>query len=154
MIDNQTPRQDDRQDGLRQDGTSERSLAETARLRASGALDSARETVSGAGQRASDGLDEAPLIALAGGLAVGALLAALLPRTDAETRALAPVGKRVSETAKAAAASAKEAGTSRLSELGLTRERGESALKSIFDGISDAAKTSSQAALSTARTKD
>jgi hypothetical protein len=154
MIDNQTPPQTGRQDGPRQDGTSERSLAEAARLRASGALGTAKESVSGAGQRAADGVDEAPLIALAGGLAVGALLAALLPRTQAETRALSPVGKRVSETAKAAAASAKEAGTSRLSELGLTRERGETALRSIFDGITDAAKTSSQAALSTARTKD
>ncbi len=145
MIDNETPRRD---------GTAERSLAETARQRAATALEKTRGTVNEAGQRATDGLDEAPLIALAGGIAVGALLAALLPRTEAETRALRPVGKRLTSTARAAAAAAKDAGTARLDELGLTRERGETALRSIFDGASDAVKSSAQAAMSTARNQD
>ncbi len=51
----------------------------------------------------TEGIDDAPLIALAGGLAAGALIAALLPRTDAETRALRPVGKRIRGTARDAA---------------------------------------------------
>ena len=60
------------------------------RQRAIEAYDGARDSVAGAGRRATDGIDEAPLIALAGGLAAGALLAALLPRTESETRAAAP----------------------------------------------------------------
>jgi hypothetical protein len=96
-------------------------------------------------------LEEAPLIAIAGGLAAGALIAALLPRTQAETKALRPVGKRLTDTAKAAAATAKDTGTQRLAELGLTPERGKETLRSILDGVTDAAKTSAQAALSTAR---
>src|SRR5260221_6440625 len=36
--------------------------------------------------RATDTLGQAPLIALAGGIAAGALIAALLPRTQGETR--------------------------------------------------------------------
>ena len=122
--------------------------------RAKDAYDGARQTASDAGRRASDGIDEAPLIALAGGLAVGALLAALLPRSESEKRALRPVGEKLSGTAKAAASAAKEAGQSRLAELGLTPEKGRETMRSLFEGASDAAKTSAQAALSTARERE
>jgi hypothetical protein len=104
--------------------------------------------------RATESIDEAPLIALAGGLAAGALLAALLPRTETERRALRPIGDKLTGTAKAAASAAKDAGTSRLAELGLTPEKGRETLRSIFEGAGDAAKTSAQAALSAARTRE
>ena len=104
--------------------------------------------------RATDGIDEAPLIALAGGLAVGALLAALLPRSESEKRALRPVTDKLTGTAKAAASAAKEAGTSRLAELGLTPEKGRETLRSLFEGAGDAAKTSAQAAVDAARSRD
>ena len=104
--------------------------------------------------RAPEGIDEAPLLALAGGLAAGALLAALLPRTESETRALRPVRDKLTGSAKAAASAAKEAGTSRLAELGLTPEKGRETLRSIFEGAGEAAKTSAQAALDAARTRE
>lgn len=91
------------------------------------------------------------MIALAGGLAAGALLAALLPRTQVESRALGTVGKRVGSTARAAVGAAKDAGSSRLDELGLTTDKALETLRSIFDGAGDAAKASAQAALSAAR---
>ena len=78
----------------------------------------------------------------------------MLPRTESETKALRPVGKRVTESAKAAVIAAKDAGGQRLTELGLTPERGSETLRSIFEGATDAAKTSAQAALSAARAKD
>lgn len=90
-------------------------------------------------------------MALAGGLAAGALLAALLPRTEAETRALRPVGKRVGSTARAAVGAARDAGSSRLDELGLTTDRAMETLRSILEGAGDAAKASAQAALGAAR---
>ena len=121
------------------------------RSRAIEAYDGARDSVAEAGRRASDGIDEAPLVAIAAGLAAGALLAALLPRTKAETRLLRPTADRLADTAKAAATAAREAGTSRLAELGLTREKGTETLRSIFEGATDAAKTSAQAALNAAR---
>ena len=82
----------------------------SARQRAIDTYGSARDSVAGAGRRATEGIEDAPLIALAGGLAAGALIAALLPRTDAETRALRPVGQRIRGTARNAAQAAKEAG--------------------------------------------
>ena len=123
---------------------------EAARQRAIDAYDGARERVASAGRRVNEGIDEAPLIALAGGLAAGALIAALLPRTEAETRALRPVGQRLKTSATAAATAAREAGSARLSELGLTREKGSEALRSIFQGAADAARTA-QATLSSNR---
>ena len=124
------------------------------RQRAIEAYDGARDSVAGAGRRATESIDEAPLIALAGGLAAGALLAALLPRTRTEAELVRPAADRLTDTARAAAAAAKEAGQSRLSELGLTPEKGREALRSIFEGASDAAKTSAQAALSAARERE
>ena len=128
-----------------------RDLDNSIRSRAIEAYDGARDSVAGAGRRANEGIDEAPLIAIAAGLAAGALLAALLPRTQTETRLLRPTTDRLTGTAKAAAAAAKEAGTSRLAELGLTREKGAETLRSIFDGAGDAARKSADAALSAAR---
>ena len=135
---------EDRQDGRGGD----------IRTKAFGAYDGARDSVAGAGRRATESIDEAPLIALAAGVAAGAVLAALLPRTESEKRALRPVGDKLTETAKAAAAAAKDAGTSRLAELGLTPEKGRETLRSLFEGAGDAAKTSAQAALSAARTRE
>ena len=123
----------------------------TPRQRAIEAYDRARTSVTGAGRRAGDAVTSAPLIAIAGGLAAGALLAALLPRTKAETKALRPTVRRVRESARAAVDAARETGSERLSELGLTREKGADALRSIFDGAGDAARKSADAALGAAR---
>ena len=125
----------------------------TMRQKAIDAYDGARQGVSDAGRRATDAIDEAPLIALAGGLAAGALLAALLPRTDAEKWLLGPVGEKLGTRARAAADAAKQAGTDRLKELGLTPDAASEKLKSVFDGASDAAKASAQAAVGAAKSQ-
>jgi hypothetical protein len=123
----------------------------TTRHKAIEAYDGARESVSSAGRRATDAIDEAPLIALAGGLAAGALIAALLPRTQAEQRMLGPVGEKLGTRAKAAAEAARQAGTDRLKELGLTPDAATEKLKSVFDGASEAARASAQAAVGAAK---
>jgi len=111
------------------------------------------EAYEGARDRASDTLGEAPLLALAGGLAAGALIAALLPRTDAETRAVRPTARRVKDTARAALDAAKNTGSQRLGELGLSREKGEETIRSLLEGVTDAAKASADAALGAARNR-
>lgn len=123
----------------------------TMRHKAIEAYDGARQSVSDAGRRATDAIDDAPLIALAGGLAAGALLAALLPRTDAEKRVLGPVGEKLGTRARAAADAARQAGTDRLKELGLTPDAAGEKLKSVFEGAGDAARTSAQAAVGAAK---
>jgi type IV secretory pathway TrbL component len=109
------------------------------------------EAYAGARDRTVGTLSEAPLIALAGGIAAGALIAALLPRTKAETRAVRPTARRVKDTAKAAFKAAKDTGGEKLSEVGITREKGEDTLRSLFQGVSEAARASASAALDAAR---
>jgi hypothetical protein len=121
------------------------------RQRAIEAYGSARGRVGDAGRRAGDALDEAPLIAIAAGIAAGAAIAALLPRSRTEDRLLKPVTNRARETAQSAYQAAKDAGRGRLDELGLTKERGSETIRSIIDGARDAAKASAQAAVGTYR---
>jgi hypothetical protein len=109
------------------------------------------EAYGNARDRASDSLSEAPLIALAGGLAAGALIAALLPRTRTEERLARPTADRVRKTAKAAYEAARETGSKRFNELGLTREKGEETIRSLFEGVTDAVKASGQAAYEAAK---
>jgi hypothetical protein len=111
------------------------------------------EAYSSARGRAVDTLGEAPLLALAGGLAAGALVAALLPRTDTESRLVRPTARRVKDTARAAFDAARDTGTQRLDELGLNRSKGEETIRSLLDGLSDAARASANAALDTVRNK-
>ena len=124
--------------------TAESTSSASARQRAIEAYDSARD-------RVSDTFSEAPLIALAGGIAAGALIAALLPRTRSEARLVRPTARRVKDTARAAYNAAKDTGSERLDELGLSRERGEKTIRSLLDGLTDAARASGQAALDAAR---
>src|SRR5947208_15145025 len=104
------------------------STTASARQRAIEAHDGARD-------RVSDTLSEAPLIALAGGIAAGALIAALLPRTASEARLVRPTARRVKDTARAAYQAAKDRGTEKLDELGLNREKGEETIKSLLQGL-------------------
>src|ERR1044071_5174997 len=88
--------------------TSSSGFAGTARQRALEAYESARDGVSGAGRKAGGAIESAPLIALAGGIAAGALIAALLPRTRAEAQLVRPTAKRIRQSAQAAYRAAKD----------------------------------------------
>lgn len=118
----------------------------TARQRAIEAYESA-------GRRAGDSLSEAPLIALAGGIAAGALIAALLPRTRSEARLVRPTARRVKDSASAAYKAARDTGKQRFDELGFTREKGEEQLRKLIDGLKETAKASADAAYDAARSK-
>ena len=124
--------------------TAESEQGFSPRQRAIEAYETARDKTSGA-------LSEAPLLALAGGLAAGAIIAALLPRTETETRAIRPTARRVRQSARAAVQAARDTGSQRLDELGLTREKAEETVRSLLEGVTDAAKASANAALDAAR---
>ncbi|HVL30010.1 MAG TPA: hypothetical protein VM326_04755 [Sphingomicrobium sp.] len=109
------------------------------------------ESYDSARRRATGGIEEAPLLALAGGLAAGAALAALIPASRKERELLGPVAGRIKDKAGEAVSAAKEAGQARLDELGLTRDKGTETLRSILEGAGDAAKASAEAAVSRLR---
>ena len=119
-------------------------LGGSARQRAIEAYESARD-------RTVDTLGEAPLLALAGGIAAGALIAALLPRTQAEAKLVRPTARRVEQSARAAFEAARDTGSQRLDELGLSRQKGEDTVRSLLDGLTDAARASASAAAEAVR---
>lgn len=139
------------QPGLRDRATD---AIESAREKAVEAYDAARDQASVAGARAKDRIGEAPLLALGGGLALGALIAAFLPKSKVEDQLLGGVGEKITGGAKAAVSAAKEAGRDKLAELNITRDAGASAVQSLIQGLGDAAKSSGEAALGAVRKKD
>lgn len=125
------------------------STSPTLRERAIEAYDNTLDRATAASARAG----EMPLLALAGGVVLGAVLAALLPRTRTEDKLLGKVGGRINDSAKVAAGAARDAGREKLAELNITRDAGASAVQSLVDGLREAAKTSGEAALGAVRNK-
>lgn len=119
----------------------------------SAARQKAIEAYEGARDRATDTLGQAPLLALAGGIAAGALIAALLPRTEAETRIVRPTARRVKGSAKAAIDAARSTSKQNFKELGFTREKGEETFNTFLDGLKETARASADAALDAVRNK-
>ena len=112
------------------------------RTRAIEAYDSALDSASAAGRRATDSVGEAPLIALGAGAVIGALFAAMLPTSLRERKLLRPYGKRVTDAGRDAADAARRAGSDKLRELGLTPDV-------LADKAGEAAKATAQAAIGT-----
>lgn len=131
----------DTNNGPRNDDTG---TTKTPRQRAIDAFEGARGNVGGA-------LSEAPLLVLAGGIAAGAVLASLLPRTESETKLVRPYARRAKDSARAAYQAAKDTGGERLSDLGISREKGEETLRSLLKGVGEAARASADAAAAAAR---
>lgn len=96
------------------------------------AFDRARATV--------QGLEANPVGVLVGGLAVGLIAGAFVPRSEQEKKALRPVGKRLAEGAVAAAAAAKETGREQLSAAVLGRDAAKESARKVFDSALQAAK--------------
>jgi hypothetical protein len=128
----------------RQPNSNSRQDNPSPRERAIESYDSAR-------RKAAGGIEDAPLLALAGGLAAGAVLAALLPASRKERELLGPVADRIKDKAGDAVSAAKEAGQARLDELGLTRDKGTETLRTILEGAGDAARASADAAVTRLR---
>ena len=64
-----------------------------------------------------------------------------------------PTARRVKDSARAAVEAARDTGTQRLDELGISREKGEETIRSLLDGLTDAAKASANAAVDAVRNK-
>ncbi len=69
------------------------------------------------GGTASEQIGNSPLIALAGGIALGALIAAVLPQNDRETSLLQPVGAKVTNAGRAQIDKVREASKAKVDEL-------------------------------------
>ena len=138
-------------DGLEQARDLVADAYETSREKAAEVYAVARQRAKTAGKTATDGLETNPIAALIGGLAVGVVIGALLPRTERESQALGVVGEKLQGAAREAADAAKEAGRDKLAEFGLSREQARDTVKSLLDNIISAAGAAGTAALENAR---
>lgn len=105
------------------------------------------------GRHNAGSIGDNPLVALGGGLALGAIIAAVLPTTRRERDLVGPYADRLKDRANDAIGAARDAGVSRLGELGLTKDAGRDVIRQIFEGTKDAARTSAKAAAGTVKGK-
>jgi hypothetical protein len=82
--------------------------------------DAVRQQATAAYEASAQAIDSAPLTALAGAIAVGAVAAAFIPASARELQALGPVGTRVRGALDQAFTAAKTAGAEQLTARGLT----------------------------------
>lgn len=109
--------------------------------------------VSRAKDATSDAIDANPLAMLAGGIALGAVVGALIPRSAKEKELLAPVGRELHARTLAAVDAARSAGKDELSEMGLTKGAAKDQAKTLLQNVAKAAATAGTAAAKTASTK-
>ena len=126
---------------------------DTARDKASAAYDATREKASDVAHVAAEAIETNPLGIVVGGLALGALVAAVIPRSQREKELLAPVGKKVSAATLAAVAAAKDAGRAELDNLGLNKGAAKDQARSLFQGVVKAATTAGAAAAQAGKEK-
>lgn len=117
---------------------------ETARERAADYSERAKEQAARARERAAESLDHNPLTAVLAGAALGAIIGALLPRSDRENRTIGPVRDKLASTARGAARVARTAGEAKLAELGI-KEAAKLRFSEIKDGAAEVAKSATSA---------
>ncbi|GAA0324978.1 hypothetical protein GCM10009087_39100 [Sphingomonas oligophenolica] len=110
------------------------------------AIDTTRQTARDAARRTAEGIEANPISVLVGGVALGVLAGALIPRTEQESKLLAPVGKRLTETATGAVQAARDAGKAELDSLGLNKEAARDQVGKVIEGVIKALSSAGAAA--------
>ncbi len=107
----------------------------------------ARATAEAASKTVTDGVDGYPVAALVGGLAIGAVVAALLPRTRTEDEYLGEVGGTINARAREAFEAARGAGKAKLDELGINSDAAGKKVGELIDSAAKIAEVAGSAAI-------
>lgn len=100
-----------------------------------------------------ESVDKSPLAIILGGIAIGAIVGALLPRTERETKILGKAGKKLNKKARKVAEAAKVAGMSQVDTLGLNGEAMRAQFRELVSKAALAVKAAGQAATDAAKEK-
>ena len=124
-----------------------RERTEATRAAAAEALETARGKAADAKSATTKGIEENPVAALVAGIAIGAVVGALLPRSEREKTALGPIGSKLNEAARVAAAAAKEAGRETLDDLGINKDAASAQVNKLVEAATKSASAASHAAV-------
>lgn len=106
----------------------------------------APQTALVAARRTADTIEQNPLGVIVGGLALGVIAGALIPKSAREKAALAPVGKRIVSGAKGAASAAREAAAAELNVAGISRAAARDQIRKLAESVVAAARSATDAA--------
>jgi hypothetical protein len=101
--------------------------------------------------RVGEAAEGNPLAIVAGGIALGIVAGALLPKSKRETELLGPVGRRVTDVATGAAEAAKGAATAELASLPLSKTAAREQVGRVLDQIAKALSSAGEAALNSSQ---
>jgi hypothetical protein len=87
------------------------------RARAAEVLETARARAGAVTRQATEQMSVYPVAAVVGGFALGALVAAVLPRTEREEKLLGKAGRRIADAAREAAHKGLDAGKTQFEEI-------------------------------------
>lgn len=131
------------------DKTSE--TIETAREKAEAAYRTARDKASEAARATGETIESNPIAALVGGIALGAIAGALVPRTAKEKELLGPLGTKLNGAVREAASAARDAGFAALDERGLNKSAAKDQVGKLVDIAAKAAGSAGSAAAEAVR---
>lgn len=118
----------------------------TAREKTSSVYGTARTRASETRDKAASTLEENPVAALVGGLALGALVGALLPRSRRESELLSGVGEKINDTGRRVAEAARDATKETIDSYGLSGDFALNKVSSLFESATKAASSIGAAA--------
>lgn len=104
--------------------------------------------------KTSESIDKNPLAMVLGGIAIGAIVGALLPTTERETKVLGKAGKKLNKKARKMAEAAKAAGTEQAGNLGLNGDAMRAQFRELVSKAAVAVKAAGQAASEAAKEKN
>lgn len=128
--------------------------AEKGKLAATRSVESSKELAKKAGKVSNEGIEKNPLAIVAGGIAIGAIIGMLLPKTEREKKVLGKAGKVINDTAVRAANAAKDAGKAKVAEVGLGSDAMRDQFRDLVSKASEAVKAAGQAAAKEAQKRD
>ena len=121
------------------------------RSSATKAIEATSDTARDLARQTAEGIEANPVGVLAGGVALGVLLGAFVPRSAQEAQLLAPVGKRISDTTRGVVDAAKDTAKAELDVLGLTRSAARDQVGKLLGGVVRTLATAGAAAIVAAK---
>lgn len=126
--------------------TKARNAIDASKSAAGKTVETSKRISGNAKAKTNETIESSPLAMVAGGIALGAIVAALLPKTEREKKILGGAGRKLNDTAKMAAEAAKSAGAAHMANVGLNSEALRKQAKEIVQKGVDTARTAGKAA--------